>query len=123
MTVLAFFVTVLNCVPGPVGAVGRRRLGGAARVELGAAAEAGAAALDAARGAGRRSRAGRGAGPERKSGSSRHLGWWLGFLVMLPEFQSHHSQDFPLMAKSVPYECYFGKVTIIRLLTKDLKRL
>ena len=50
--------------PRPVGAVGGRRLGGAAAVQLGAA-EAGAAALDAARRAGRRSRAGRGAGPAR----------------------------------------------------------
>ena len=48
--------------PGAVGAVGRRRLGGAAGVELGTA-EAGAAALDAASCAGRRSGAGRGAGP------------------------------------------------------------
>ena len=50
--------------PRPVGAVGGRRLGSAAAVQLGAA-EAGAAALDAARRAGRRSRAGRGAGPAR----------------------------------------------------------
>ena len=68
--------------PRPVGAVGGRRLGGAAAVQLGAA-EAGAAALDAARRAGRRSRAGRGAGPARLQGEK--LGMTLGWLwVVFP---------------------------------------
>ena len=68
--------------PRPVGAVGGRRLGGAAAVQLGAA-EAGAAALDAARRAGRRSRAGRGAGSATLQGGK--LGMTLGWLwVVLP---------------------------------------
>ena len=83
--------------PRPVGAVGGRRLGGAAAVQLGAA-EAGAAALDAARRAGRRSRAGRGAGPARKQSGKlgMTLGWlWVVFpLIPLPE-------NFPKLQYSV----------------------